>query len=222
MSIIGIIILLGAPGAGKGTVSQYLKEKYDICYFSTGNLLRNEVKEKTDIGLRVESILGSGGLVGDDIVNEIVKKNVEKAAATGKLVILDGYPRTESQARVLDEIMMSGKFEIRNAIRVVELDVDTEEVVARISKRRVCAKCGNTYGPSDKIEVCSCGGELIRRKDDEESTVRNRLREYERATLPLSQYYADRIIKVSGKGTPEEVAKRVDDYFCGLGIEKRR
>jgi adenylate kinase len=216
---ISVLILLGAPGSGKGTVAQYLKDKYDICYFSTGNLLRNEVKEKTDIGCRVESILGSGGLVGDDIVNEIVEKNIAKVRGDEKVVLLDGYPRTKNQAVVLDEIE-SGRF--RDEIRVVELDVDQEEVVARISRRRVCAKCGNTYGPEDKISVCSCGGELIRRADDEETTVRNRLREYEKATLPLSQYYSDRIVKVWGKGTPEEVAQRVDDCLRRLGIEKRR
>ncbi|MDR2782064.1 MAG: nucleoside monophosphate kinase [Holosporaceae bacterium] len=214
-----ILILLGAPGAGKGTVAQYVKDKYDVFYFSTGNLLRNEVKEKSEIGRRVEDILGSGGLVGDDLVNEIVEKNLEKIAVDGSIVVLDGYPRTENQARVLDE-MMSGKF--RDAIHVIELVVDAEEVVARISQRRVCVKCGNTYGSKDNIKICSCGGELVRRKDDEEATVRNRLREYEKATLPLSQYYSDRIVKVDGSVTPEEVAQQVNACLCGFGIEKRR
>ncbi|MDR0631942.1 MAG: nucleoside monophosphate kinase [Holosporaceae bacterium] len=219
--MITILIFMGAPGSGKGTVAQHLKEKYVVSCFSTGNLLRNEVKEKTAIGRRVEGIIGVGGLVGDDVVNGIVEKNIEKVAAGGKgvVVILDGYPRTEGQARVLDG-MKDGKF--RNSIHVIELDVDADEVVARISQRRVCAKCGNTYGAMDKIEICSCGGELIKRKDDEEATVRNRLKEYEKATLPLSEYYFDRIVKINGKGTVEEVVKRVDDYFDGLGIERRR
>jgi adenylate kinase len=214
-----IVILLGAPGSGKGTVAQYMKDKYDIYYFSTGNLLRNEVKEKTDIGCKVENILGSGGLVGDDIVNAIVEKNIKKFAEDGKVILLDGYPRTENQALALDAIEV-GKF--RGAIRVIELDIDAKEVVARISQRRVCVRCGNTYGPMDEVEVCSCGGELVRRKDDEEAVVLNRLKEYEKATFPLSQYYSDRIIRIQGSGTPVEVADRVDGCLYNFGMEKRR
>jgi adenylate kinase len=214
-----LFVLLGAPGSGKGTVAQFLKDKYAICYFSTGNLLRNEVKRKTEIGCKVENILGSGGLVGDDIVNEIVQSNIAQVLKGKEVIILDGYPRTESQAIVLDGID-GGK--LRDIIRVIELDVDPDEVVERISRRRVCSVCGNTYGPMDKVDVCSCGGKLVKRKDDEEATVRNRLNEYEKATLPLSRYYSGRIVKISGKGTPEEVARRVDEYLCGFGIERRR
>ncbi|MDR2107199.1 MAG: nucleoside monophosphate kinase [Holosporaceae bacterium] len=211
-----LIILFGAPGSGKGTVAQYLKDKYDLHYFSTGNLLRNEVKEKTDVGLKVESILGVGGLAGDDIVNEIVAKNIDRVRGDEKIVLLDGYPRTKNQAVVLDGIWDT------DSIRVMELDVNPEEVIFRISRRRICARCGSTYGPTDKIDVCPCGGELIKRKDDEEATVRNRLKEYERATLPLLLYYSDRSVKICGEGAPEEVVKRVDDCLCNWGIGKRR
>ena len=214
-----ILILLGAPGAGKGTVAQYLAENYDVRHFSTGNLLRNEVKKESDIGLKVKDILGSGGLVGDDIVNGIVAKNIEEVLDTGSLVILDGYPRTKNQAVELDE-MMSGS--LKDEIRVLELAVDNEVVVQRISQRRVCASCGKTYGPQDKIETCTCGGELVKRKDDEESVVRDRLKKYEDETRPVSDYYSDRLIKVSGEGKPEEVARRVDEALAKFGIKKRR
>lgn len=214
-----ILILLGAPGAGKGTVAQYLVENYDVRHFSTGNLLRNEVKKESDIGLRVKDILGSGGLVGDDIVNEIVSKNIGEVLSTGSLIILDGYPRTRNQAIELDR-MMSGS--LKDEIRVLELAVDNEVVVQRISQRRVCASCGKTYGPQDKIEVCSCGGELIKRKDDEEAVVRSRLEKYEEETRPVSDYYADRLVKVSGEGKPEEVAQRVDKTLAKFEIKKRR
>ncbi len=214
-----ILILLGAPGAGKGTVAQYLAENYDVRHFSTGNLLRNEVKKESDIGLRVKDILGSGGLVGDDIVNEIVSKNIGEVLSTGSLIILDGYPRTRNQAIELDR-MMSGS--LKDEIRVLELAVDNEVVVQRISQRRVCASCGKTYGPQDKIEVCSCGGELIKRKDDEEAVVRSRLEKYEEETRPVSDYYADRLVKVSGEGKPEEVAQRVDKTLAKFEIKKRR
>ncbi len=214
-----ILILLGAPGAGKGTVAQYLAENYDVCHFSTGNLLRNEVKKESDIGLKVKDILGSGGLVGDDIVNGIVAKNIEEVLGTGSLVVLDGYPRTKNQAIELDG-MMAGS--LKNEIRVLELDVDSEVVVRRISQRRVCSSCGKTYGPQDKIEVCACGGELIKRKDDEESVVRDRLKKYEAETRPVSDYYVDRLVKVSGEGKPEEVTQRVDETLAKFGIKKRR
>ncbi len=214
-----ILILLGAPGAGKGTVAQYLAENYDVRHFSTGNLLRNEVKKESDIGLKVKDILGSGGLVGDDIVNGIVAKNIEEVLDTGSLVILDGYPRTRNQAVELDK-MMSGL--LKDEIRVLELDVDNEVVVQRISQRRVCAACGKTYGPQDKIEACTCGGKLVKRKDDEESVVRDRLKKYEDETRPVSDYYSDRLIKVSGEGKPEEVTQRVDEALAKFGIKKRR
>lgn len=214
-----VLILFGAPGAGKGTVAQYLAENYDVRHFSTGNLLRNEVKRESDIGLKVKDILGSGGLVGDDIVNGIVAKNIEEVLNTGSLVVLDGYPRTRNQAIELDG-MMAGS--LKNEIRVFELAVDNEVVVQRISQRRVCASCGKTYGPQDKIESCACGGELIKRKDDEESVVRDRLRKYETETRPVSDYYADRLVKVSGEGKPEEVTQRVDEALAKFEIKKRR
>lgn len=214
-----VLILLGAPGAGKGTVAQYLAENYDVRHFSTGNLLRNEVKKESDIGLKVKDILGSGGLVGDDIVNGIVAKNIEEVLDTGSLVILDGYPRTKNQAIELDR-MMAGS--LKDEIRVLELAVDNEVVVQRISQRRVCSLCGKTYGPQDEIESCTCGGELVKRKDDEESVVRDRLKKYEDETRPVSDYYSDRLIKVSGEGKPEEVAQRVDEALAKFGIKKRR
>ena len=214
-----ILILLGAPGAGKGTVAQYLTENYNVCHFSTGNLLRNEVKKESDIGLKVKDILGSGGLVGDDIVNGIVAKNIEEVLDTGSLVVLDGYPRTRNQAIELDR-MMAGS--LKDEIRVLELAVDNEVVVQRISQRRVCASCGKTYGPQDKIEVCACGGKLVKRKDDEESVVRDRLKKYEAETRPVSDYYVDRLVRVSGEGKPEEVAQRVDEALARFGIKKRR
>ena len=213
-----ILLLFGAPGAGKGTIAQYLAENYDVCHFSVGNLLRNEVKSKTDIGVKIEAILGAGQLVSNDIVNEITMRNVEKALESDSLIILDGYPRTKNQAEVLDS-MRNGS--LRDEIRVLELSIDKETFLSRISQRRVCAKCGRTYGPQDKISVCSCGGELVKRKDDDESAVMTRWSSYEAETLPLSEYFADRLIKVSGDGTPEEVAHRVDNALAEFGLKRK-
>ncbi len=153
------------------------------------------------------------------MVNEIVAKNIGEVLSTGSLIILDGYPRTKNQAVELDK-MISGS--LRDEIGVLELAVDNEVVVRRISQRRVCSSCGKTYGPQDKIEACSCGGELVKRKDDEESVVRSRLEKYEAETRPVSDYYADRLVKVSGEGKPEEVARRVDETLAKFGINKRR
>ncbi|MBE6447013.1 MAG: nucleoside monophosphate kinase [Alphaproteobacteria bacterium] len=219
MSEVKVLVLFGAPGAGKGTVAQHLSENYDVHHFSTGNLLRNEVKVGSDIGLKVQEILGSGGLVGSDIVNEMVQKNISEVVDSERLIVLDGYPRTVDQAQVLDG-MLSGA--LKDRVRVLELSVDDEVVVKRISQRRVCVKCGNTYGPHDKIEVCSCGGDLVRRKDDDEAVVRSRLAQYEKETRPVAAYYGERLLQVSGDGKPEEVAQRVSDALANFRIGKRR
>lgn len=210
-----VIVLLGAPGAGKGTVAQYLKDRCSVYHFSTGNLLRNEIKEKTDIGLRVVNILESGGFVDDVTVNEIVEKNLLGVCNEDAIVVLDGYPRTKDQAVAL-ESMMDGK--IKDVIRVIDIDLDTESAVARITKRRVCAKCGNTYGPQDAEVVCSCGGDLVKRKDDAEDVVRSRMRKYEEETAPISAYFAARLVKVSGEGSPGDVTQRVDEILRGFGV----
>lgn len=212
-----IVILLGAPGSGKGTISQHMLDKYNVCHFSTGNLLRDEVKKESEIGLKVKDIIGSGGLVSDDIVSQLVEQRIKDAFIGMDAVVLDGYPRTVTQAIKLDE-MQSGEY--RQDIHVIELTIDDEEVVSRISKRQVCSVCGRTYGRFEK--KCSCGGNLIRRKDDEESVVRKRLEQYYEETLPVSEYYSDRLVRVSGEGTHNEVAQRIDEVLCGFGIEKGR
>lgn len=214
-----ILILLGAPGSGKGTVAQHLKEEYGVCHFSTGNLLRNEVESGTSIGLEVAEILRAGGLVRDDIVNRLVEANIDRVVSSTNVIVLDGYPRTREQAVVLDSIKNG---ELTDSIRVLELDVPDDVVISRISRRRVCEVCGNTYGPQDSMDICSCGGKLVRRKDDEESIVRNRLVEYENATRPVADYYKDRLVRISGDGEPKDVARRVDEVLACFGIDKRR
>lgn len=227
-SQVKIVILFGAPGAGKGTIAQHLLDNYSVVHFSTGNLLRNEVKNSTPIGKEVEAILSSGKLVGDDVVNRVVESNLLSALAGDSVVLLDGYPRTVEQAKFLDSIE-SGR--LQSIIRVLELDVDHDVVVARIAGRVVCSKCGATFSGAQlaaenggvDVKTCPrCGAELIKRADDSEDVVRRRLQEYVSMTLPVSRYYADRLAKVSGEGTPEDVARNVDDVFRDFGIEKRR
>lgn len=224
-----IVILFGAPGAGKGTVAQYLLDNYGVVHFSTGNLLRNEVKNETSVGKEVEAILSSGKLVGDDVVNRVVEANLQRALSGSDVVLLDGYPRTVEQAKFLDVLDPCGSGVLKSSIRVLELDVDHEIVVARIAGRVVCSKCGATFSSAQlagsDAKVCPrCGGELIKRADDNEEVVRHRLHEYVNMTLPVSKYYEDggRLCKVSGEGTPEEVAQNVDGVFCDLGIKKKK
>lgn len=224
--IVKTVVLFGAPGAGKGTVAQYLLDNYNVVHFSTGNLLRNEVKKDTEIGREISSILGSGGLVNDDIVNRVVESNLLQALSTDSVVLLDGYPRTVDQAKFLDSIISSKS---SSSIRVIEIEVDHEVVVSRIAGRIVCTKCGATFHSSGLTKdgvlskVCPrCGGELGKRADDEECVVRNRLKEYVDMTLPVSEYYGDRLVKVSGDTSPDVVTQSVDDKLCGFGIKKRR
>ncbi|MDR2267845.1 MAG: nucleoside monophosphate kinase, partial [Holosporaceae bacterium] len=160
-SSVKIIVFLGAPGAGKGTVAQHLINRYRMIHFSTGNLLRNEVESNTEMGKRIAATVKMGALVSDDIVNSVVEGNLFKSLSAGELVLLDGYPRSIVQAEFMDSLD-DGR--MKNSIRVVEIDVDEGVVVARLSGRRVCEKCGATFGRLDDLTVCSsCGCTLIKR-----------------------------------------------------------
>lgn len=204
-----VVILLGAPGAGKGTVAQHLVDNFGVIHFSTGNLLRNEVKNATKVGVVVEAILGSGGLVSDEVVNEVVEINLQRTLSEKRVILLDGFPRSVDQAKFLDTVFNAC---LRDSLRVLEIDVDHEFVVARVSGRRVCIKCAATFGIDDRGDRCSrCGGELTKRPDDDEEVVRRRLIEYQRVTLPVSAYYADRLVKIDGNLSREDVLRNVTD-----------
>ncbi|MDR2646438.1 MAG: nucleoside monophosphate kinase [Holosporaceae bacterium] len=216
-----VLILLGAPGSGKGTVAQHLKDKYNMCCVSAGDLLRDEIKKESSIGRDIKPILESGSLVGDDVVNELVEQHLKEIVAVGDgaVVLLDGFPRTVEQAIFLDKV--SSKY--KGETCVIALDVEDDEIVSRIAHRRICNQCGRVYGPRDgAADICICGGKLVRRKDDEESTVRHRLSAYREKTLPVQQHYAKRLIKICGNRSPEEVARLVEERLQDMGIKKRR
>ncbi|MDE7454334.1 MAG: adenylate kinase [Clostridia bacterium] len=199
------IILLGAPGSGKGTMAQRLTNDLKIPQISTGDIFRKNLKEETPLGLQVKDIMARGELVPDEITIEIVKNRLaEDDCANG--YILDGFPRSIVQAEALDKFQ-----QIDTA---VNLDVDKEAIVKRLSGRRFCPDCNGTFHVSTLggATVCPvCGGKLIVRADDSEETVRERLRVYDVNTFPLIDYYTKqgKVITVDGNGSIDEVYGRI-------------
>ena len=209
-----LIVMLGPPGAGKGTQAARIAKRYSIPHISTGDIFRAAIKEGTEVGLKAKKYLDSGELVPDSVVTEIVAERLEKDdCADGFL--LDGFPRTLPQAEALDKILSEGGCPL-NA--VVDLDVDREALIERLTSRRTCSECGENYNliskPAEKQGVCDgCGGKLYQRDDDKRETIENRLSVYDRQTAPLIEYYegGGRLISVSGTGAMDEVFDRIRD-----------
>ena len=199
------LILLGAPGSGKGTMAQKLTIELKVPQISTGDIFRKNLKEGTPLGLQVKSIMAEGKLVPDEITIEIVKNRLaEPDCANG--YILDGFPRSLVQAAALDTF--------QKIDYAINLDVDKETVVNRLSGRRFCPDCSGTHHIStlENAKKCpSCGGKLIIRADDAEETVRERLRVYDTTTLPLLDYYEKqgKLITVDGNGGIDVVYGRI-------------
>jgi adenylate kinase len=180
------LILLGAPGAGKGTQAEVISEKLEIPQISTGNMLREAVKNGTEYGLKAKEAMESGALVSDEIVIGILKDRIAQSDCE-KGFILDGFPRTVPQAQALDEMGV-------RIDKVLEIFVPDETIKQRVSGRRVCEDCGATYHvefkPSKVVDKCDkCGGKTIIRKDDRPETVLDRLSVYHSQTAPLKDYY---------------------------------
>lgn len=195
------VILLGAPGAGKGTQAVRLAERYNIPHISTGDIFRSNIKERTPIGIVAKSYIDKGQLVPDEVTIQIVKERLEKDDCKNGY-LLDGFPRTVSQAEALD-----GFSEIDS---VVNIDVPLHKLMRRSTGRRVCGKCGESYHIDylDGSTSCrKCDGELIQRADDNEETVGKRLEVYEKQTAPLIDHYKSKgkLIDVDGDGDIDSV-----------------
>ena len=203
-----ILILLGAPGAGKGTQAKMLSKEYSIAHISTGDMFRDHKSRGTEIGKTIQAIMDAGGLVTDDITNAMVKERLSRPdVASG--FILDGYPRTSAQAEYLEkELAALG----RKVDRVVSYEVAEEMVVERIGGRRSCPKCGAVYhvtaSPPQRAGYCDkCGTGLVLREDDKPENVKKRMQEYAAKTAPLKSFYQQRglVSEVEGVGTPEGI-----------------
>jgi adenylate kinase len=207
------IILLGPPGAGKGTQAARLMARYGMVQLSTGDMLRAAVKAGTPTGLKAKSVMASGGLVSDDIVSGIIGERLDEADTLGG-VIFDGYPRTAAQAHQLDALLQARH---RTLDHVIELGVDEDALVARIVGRYTCANCGAGYHDSfhkPKVAgVCdTCGGtEFKRRPDDNEDTVRTRMEEYRGKTAPILPIYDARglVSRVDGMADIDQVTAAI-------------
>lgn len=206
------LILLGPPGAGKGTQAKKLTEEFSIPQISTGDILRNAVKAGTAMGLKAKEYMDAGSLVPDEVVVGIVRDRLlERDCEKG--FILDGFPRTVAQADSLqDSLVDLGK----NLDRVISLEVDEEALVERLTGRRTCSNCGSgyhlKYEPPNKPDTCdACGGTLFQRDDDKEETIRKRLQVYNNQTSPLINYYRDAgiLVKLDGMQPIPQVQEKM-------------
>ena len=208
------IILLGPPGAGKGTQAHRLVEQYGMRQLSTGDMLRAAVKAETEVGKQAKAIMDAGELVSDDIVSALIDDELA-AMSDDTGAIFDGYPRTRAQAEQLDALLAKHG---RKLDRVIELQVDEDALVDRITGRYTCAKCGEGYHDRHKQPetegVCDrCGStEFKRRPDDNEETVRHRMQVYRSETAPILPYYEEQglVTRIDGMGSIEEVSESID------------
>ena len=194
------LILLGAPGAGKGTQAEVIMDHLNIPAISTGNIIREALKNGTEVGLKAKSYMDAGKLVPDEVVIEIIKERLAKDDCKNGF-ILDGFPRTVPQAEALDAMGIT-------IDKVVDIEVADEKIAQRLGGRRVCANCGASYHteykPSKVEGVCDkCGGPTVQRKDDEPATVLDRLKVYHEQTEPLKDYYAKKGILAVVYGAEE-------------------
>lgn len=197
------IILLGPPGVGKGTVAKRLSAELNLPHIATGDMLRENVSNKTELGMKAKGYMDKGLLVPDDLVIEMIKERLQRKDCK-KGLLLDGFPRTIHQADEIGKVITIGK--------VVNLQADDNIIVKRISRRRVCSKCGFAYHldfikPNREGFCDKCSGDLYQRDDDQPEAVKQRLKVYREQTAPLIGYYKKKkvLVDVDGSGTPEKV-----------------
>lgn len=209
-----ILILLGPPGAGKGSQATKIINEFSVTHISTGDIFRKNIKEETELGLKVKEIIASGSLVSDELTNELVFDRLANENSEAGFM-LDGYPRNINQAKALDEWLSKNNKELT---KVIYIDADIEVLISRISGRRVCKNCGATYHVTNlppKVEgICDvCGSQLVQRPDDNEETARQRIEIYEEQTSPLINYYEEvgKLQKFNGNNEIDEVYVEIEN-----------
>ncbi len=210
------MILLGPPGSGKGTIAKEISEKYELPHISTGDIFRSNIKEETVLGKEAKSYMDRGDLVPDELTIRLVEDRLQHEDAQ-KGFILDGFPRTTEQAKALDAILDRKQETLDLALNVY---VPQDLILKRLSGRRVCSSCGETYNvyykPTVKEGICDlCQGEVIQRADDQEETIMNRLNTYEEKTAPLIQFYeeSDKVRSVDNSGALEETLAQLKEVL---------
>jgi len=210
------LILLGPPGAGKGTQAKLLAEKFNIQQISTGDILRQAVKNKTKMGLKAKSYMDQGKLVSDNVVIGIIKDRLDNADCS-KGFILDGFPRTIQQAESLSQALKQMEIDIDH---LIDIEIDFDYLIQRLTGRWTCRECGEGYhemsNPSKKKGVCDkCDGELYQRDDDKEETIQKRFEVYRKETEPLKDYYQKngKLNAIKGNGGIQEIFSRITNLI---------
>jgi len=211
------LVILGAPGAGKGTLAGFLKETFALYHISTGDILREEMKNNTALGQEVKGFVEKGDLVPDEVVTKLIENKFRSSAKFDKGFMLDGYPRTKTQAEELDRILKEVQQSIDFAIY---LESTLPVIIQRLTGRRVCRNCGALYHivnkPAQKDNVCDeCGGELYKREDDNEETIKTRMDVYLMSTKPIIEYYESQgqLKKINGDQESGVVQKQLLEIF---------
>jgi adenylate kinase len=199
------VVMLGPPGAGKGTQAARLSRRWRIPHISTGDMLREAVQSGTPLGLEVKEIMEQGGLIDDSLITEVVRARLDRPD-TASGFLLDGYPRTVPQGRALDGFMAA-----KAPLTIVEIVLAETEILRRLAARMICSECGLNSQDRDAADCVNCGGRLVPRADDAEEVVRNRLAVYHRQTAPLVDFYGGRptYCRVDGGQLPDQVTEDI-------------
>jgi adenylate kinase len=204
------LVILGKQGAGKGTQCVYLARHYVVPHISTGEMFRAAVKSGSEFGLKAKEFMDAGELIPDDVVVGVVRERLDQSDTLHRGFVLDGFPRTDHQAKSLAEILAPDDIDL-----AVDLEVPTEVVLRRLAGRRVCRDCGTNYSvespPKENWTCDVCGGDVVQREDDIDGSIRRRLVLYEEQTEPLIAWYLqrDQLVTLDGTGTPDAVAQRL-------------
>lgn len=213
-----VIILLGAPGAGKGTQAVFLRETYHLPHISTGDLFRENLKTNSPIGQKAKAYMEKGALVPDEVVCEMLFERLSKADCKNGY-ILDGFPRSLAQAKLLDEALKN-----TSQVLVLDIEVDDATIIERLSGRLTCEACGTPFhalaAPPQKEGCCDkCGGKLIQRKDDAEAIIKERLSVYHSQTEPLKEFYKQKgwLVEIDGKQPKERITAQIKELLTKKG-----